>query len=119
MKSIKNLHPIVPMVAFATIAYIVQIIFGLAPVVAPDTDTYFIASRNDIFCDDLRFPIYPFLLHILQMAYPEDAFSGFGGIALTALQWAAWVIGAMGVWRVCRQYGCSTRVCNISLALLL
>ena len=52
LKSIKNLHPIVPMVAFATIAYIVQMIFGLAPIEAADTTSYFSASRNEIFCDD-------------------------------------------------------------------
>ena len=119
LKSIKNLHPIVPMVAFATIAYIVQMIFGLAPIEAADTTSYCTASRNEIFCDDFRFPVYPFLLYILQLPYVADVLLTPGGKVLVALQWVAWVIGALGVLRVCRQYGCSTKVCHIAMALLL
>ena len=119
MRSIRHLHPLVPMAAFAAIACIMQISIGTAAIVALDTDSYFTASRNEIFCDDLRMPIYPFLLHILQMSCVDDVLSGPGGIVLTVLQWMAWFVGAIGVYRVCRRYGCSNKVCNIALALLL
>ncbi|MGM9850953.1 MAG: hypothetical protein ACI306_02275 [Muribaculaceae bacterium] len=119
MRSLRNINPVIPMAAFAAIVCVIQIISGIAPIEASDTASYFTASRNEIFCDDLRLPIYPLLLHILQMSYVRDALLGPGGIVLTVLQWAAWVFGTMGVWRVCRQYGCSNKVCCIALAMLL